>query len=43
MEANLHLGEMTSIFIDPDGLPDDWQGFVQVCSLMVVYGYILFT
>ncbi|CAN0352003.1 unnamed protein product, partial [Hapterophycus canaliculatus] len=33
---------MTSIFIDPDTLPADWQGFVQVCSLMLVYGYILF-
>ncbi|CAM9504609.1 unnamed protein product [Ectocarpus sp. 13 AM-2016] len=32
-----------SLFIDPDTLPPDWQGFVQVCFLMLVYGYILFS
>ncbi|CAN0420200.1 unnamed protein product [Pylaiella littoralis] len=32
-----------SIFIDPDSLPDGWQGFVQVLSLLFAYGFILFT
>lgn len=30
------------IFIDPDTLPEDAGGFVQLIFLTAVYGYILF-
>lgn len=34
--------EVMGIFIDPDSLPDDAGGFVQLMFLTAVYAYILF-